>query len=123
MEKKDNNIEVQSEDIGRGIKLIKINGVLDTLTSPKADELISPLLDDSGLFIFDFTNLSYMNSTGLALILKFNIHLQRREKQLKVVIMNKLLRELMDVSGAIKILDVYRSKEEAIESFQFKKKL
>jgi len=123
MEKKDNNIEVQSEDIGRGIKLIKINGVLDTLTSPKADELISPLLDDSGLFIFDFTNLSYMNSTGLALILKFNIQLQRREKQLKVVIMNKLLRELMDVSGAIKILDVYRSKEEAIESFQFKKKL
>ena len=122
MEKR-NNIEVQSEDMGGAIKLIKIDGVLDTVTSPEADELISPLLDDSELFIFDCTNLSYMNSTGLALMLKFHIHLQRREKQFKVVIMNKFLREIMDVSGALKILEVYRTKEEAIESFQLKKKL
>jgi anti-anti-sigma factor len=112
------NIEVRSEDIGEGIKLIRIDGALDTVTSPKADELISPLLDDSGLFIFDCTNLNYMNSTGLALMLKFHIHLQNREKQFKVVIMNKFLREIMDVSGALKILDVYRTKEEAIESFK-----
>lgn len=120
MEKR-NNIEVQSEDIGQGIKLIKIEGVLDTVTSPKADELISPLLDDGEVFIFDCTNLSYMNSTSLALMLKFHIHLQRMDKQFKVVIINKFLREIMDVSGALKVLDVYRTKEEAIESFQLKK--
>ena len=120
MEKR-NNIEVQSEDIGKAIKLIKIEGVLDTVTSLKADELISPLLDDSEIFIFDCTNLSYMNSTGLALMLKFHIHLQRMDKQLKVVIINKFLREIMDVSGALKVLEVYRTKEEAIESIKLKK--
>lgn len=91
MEKR-NNIEVQSEDMGEAIKLIRIDGALDTVTSPKADELISALLDNSEVFIFDCTNLSYMNSAGLALMLKFHIHLQRRERQLRVVIINKLLR-------------------------------
>jgi len=119
----DKNIEIESEDLGEAIKLIKIDGALDTITSPKADELISALLDNSEVFIFDCTNLIYMNSTGLALILKFHIHLQRMEKYLKVIIINKFLREIMDVSGALKILEVYRTKEEAIESVKLKKKL
>lgn len=114
MEKK--NIEIQVGDAEGGIKLIKISGSLDTVTSPKVDETISPLLDGPENFIFDCTDLNYMNSTGLALILKYHIHLKRRNKYLKLVIINKLLREIMDVSGALKLLEVYRSKEEAIAS-------
>ncbi len=116
MEKR--SIEIQAENIAERIKLIKIGGVLDTITSAQAEETIGPLLADGEGFIFDCTNLEYMNSTGLALILGYYIHLKKRGKRLKLVVINKLLREILDISGALKLLEVCRTKEEALESLK-----
>ena len=68
--------------------------------------------------IFDCADLNYINSTGLALILKYYIQMCRRKHNLKIVNLNKLVYEIMDISGALKLLKVYRTQEEATASLK-----
>ncbi len=114
IEKRD--VKIQVKDIEEGVKVIKIEGELDTLTSPQADKIISPLIAEGKSIIIDCNNLSYLNSTGLALLLKFYIQLRKRNSSLKIVNPSKFVYEAMDIFGVLKQLKIYKTQEEAIKS-------
>lgn len=116
MAKKD--VKIHVNDIDKWIKIIKIDGELDTFTSTHADEIITPFIDEGKNIIIDCTNLSYVNSAGLALLLKYYIQMKRRNRELKIVNPNKFIYEMMDISGVLKLLEVYKTQEEAIESLK-----
>lgn len=97
-------------------KIIVIDGTLDTVTSTQAERIVSPLIDKEKHLIVDCTSLSYVNSTGLAFLLKCYIQMKRRDGDLKIVNPNKLIREIMDITGALNLLEVYINREEAIKS-------
>lgn len=97
-------------------KIIIIDGTLDTVTSTQAEKIISPLVDQEKHLIVDCTNLSYVNSTGLAFLLKCYIQMKRREGDFKIVNPNKLIYEIMDITGALNLLEVFKNQEEAINS-------
>lgn len=97
-------------------KIITIIGSLDSVTSIQAEKNIGPLIEQEKHIIVDCTDLSYVNSTGLAFLLKCYIQMKRREGDFKIVNPNKLIYEIMDITGALNLLEVYNSREEAIKS-------
>lgn len=97
-------------------KIITITGSLDSVTSIQAEKNIGPLIEQEKHIIVDCTDLSYVNSTGLAFLLKCYIQMKRREGDFKIVNPNKLIYEIMDITGALNLLEVYNNREEAIKS-------
>ncbi len=121
MEQKDINITI--EDRGANIKLIKLKGVLDTLTTPKLDEVMAELIKQEGLYLVaNCSGLTYANSTGLASLILYHIQKKRRKGVFKLAALNDFIGELVDVSGAIKLLDIYKTEEEAIKDCESDKK-
>lgn len=109
-------IEIKNVEGRTDTKIIRIDGTLDSVTSTQAEKTVNPLIDQEKHLIVDCTNLSYVNSTGLAFLLKCYIQMKRRDGDFKIVNPNKLIHEIMDITGALNLLEVYRSPEEAIKS-------
>lgn len=101
------------------IKLVQLAGVLDTVTVEDADKIFNPFLDQQGLTVLvDCSRLKYMNSTGLANLMRYYIQLKRRQGALKLVAPSHYIKEIINVSGAFRLLEVYGSQQEAIESIK-----
>lgn len=116
MDKKDINITITGEGHSV-IKLFKLDGILDTLTTPKLDAFMSGYVHKEGIcVILDCSDLSYINSFGLASLILYHIQLKRRGSVFMLIGLNDFIRELMEASGASKLIDIYSSKEEAIKN-------
>lgn len=114
-------VEVRTAESNAEIKIVTIVGVLDTISVPKAEEVINPLLErDGGCLIIDCSKLAYMNSTGLALLMRYQIQKRRRNGSFKIVAPTTYVKEIIEVSGAIKMLEIYKSEQEAVISWQNK---
>jgi len=96
-------------------KVIEIDGILDTLTSEEADKVIGPLIENEKVIIADCSRLEYMNSSGLANLMRYYIQMKRRNGEFKMVGLNKMLREIVDISGAMKLLEIHSSMDEALK--------
>lgn len=117
MEQRDINITI--EDREPDIKVIKLRGILDTLTTPKLDEAMSDLIkQEDACVIADCAELTYINSTGLASLILYYIQKKRRKGAFKLTALNDSTEELVDVSGAIKLLDIYKTEDEAIKDWK-----
>lgn len=97
-------------------KVIEINGILDTLTSEEADKVIGPLIEKEKVIIADCSNLEYMNSSGLANLMRYYIQMKRRNGEFKMIGLNKMLREIVDISGAMKLLEIHNNLDEAVKA-------
>lgn len=112
-------IEAQDFSGNPMIKLVRLEGVLDTLTAAEADKIFNPFLDQQEItVIVDCGKLKYMNSTGLANLMRYYIQLKRRQGALKLVGPSDYIKEIIDVSGAIRLLEIYGSQQAAIASIK-----
>ncbi len=101
------------------IKLVEIEGALDTLTIQDVEKVLSPLVNEAwDCIIIDCAKLNYINTVGLVLLMKYYIKTKRRNGSFKIVNPNKNIYEIMDISGALKLLEVYNTREEAINSLK-----
>ncbi|PIQ89840.1 MAG: hypothetical protein COV72_01375 [Candidatus Omnitrophica bacterium CG11_big_fil_rev_8_21_14_0_20_42_13] len=121
MDKKDINITiVENED--PEVKFIKLEGILDALTSAKLDKFMFELVRKGNIcLIVDCGGLTYVNSTGLSSLILYHIQMKRRSGALKLIKLSDVIRDLMDVSGADKLLKIYNSREEAEKDWKISK--
>lgn len=111
-------VEVKNLAGYEDVKLLSIVGILDHLTVEDADKIIGSLVEKEGMcLVVDCSRLAYVNSTGLATLMRYYIQARRRKGSFKIVAPTKYVYEIMDVSGAIKLLEIYKTQEEAIDSW------
>lgn len=121
MDEKDINISI--EEKSSDVKLIRLEGILDAVTTPKLDSFMSSLVyRENTCIIADCSNLSYINSTGLASLILYHIQAKRRNGAFKLTSPSEFVKELMVVSGAKKILDIYETQDEAIKNWELSRK-
>lgn len=113
-------IEIKDVEGRSDSKIIIIDGPLDSDTVTQAEKFIAPLIDREKHLIADCTNLSYVNSAGLAFFLKCYIQMKRRNGDFKIANTNKLIYDLLDICGVSNFLEVYSSLQEAIRSLEQK---
>ncbi len=96
------NINVKSE----GEKLtVKLEGRLDTTTSPELESELRMNLDGIKELVFDFNGLEYLSSAGLRVLLNAQ-KTMNQQGEMKVTGVSDAVKEIFDVTGFSDILTV-----------------
>ena len=96
------NINVKSE----GEKLtVKLEGRLDTTTSPELESELGMNLDGIKELVFDFNGLEYLSSAGLRVLLNAQ-KTMNQQVEMNVTGVSDAVKEIFDVTGFSDILTV-----------------
>ncbi len=86
--------------------VVSVTGRLDTVTSQELDLAIKNEPITENLVIFDFTNVEYISSAGLRVLLALKRDLDQQGKSLEIHNINAVVREIFGVTGFINALTI-----------------
>ena len=102
--------------VENGIINIAINGRLDAATSPVAEESIKKIMEcDENRLLFNFSNLEYLSSGGLRVILGAAKEIRRREGKVVLAALKPYVYEIFEVSGFTAMIPIKDSVEEGLK--------
>ncbi len=117
----DTQIELQISDLDRVPhgKLVKFVGDLDATNVEATLDQVTRLIRDGYVnLVSDFSNLRYVNSTGLGILLHFTKTAKEKNGCFKIASVNDNVYEIIEIIGANTLLDIYENVEEALGSFR-----
>ena len=88
-----------------GVATIALEGRLDTVTSPELESVIKETVEGITELILDFTNLEYISSAGLRVLLAAH-KTMTKQGSMKVVNVNSTIMEIFEVTGFSDILEI-----------------
>jgi anti-anti-sigma factor len=118
----DETVQIASSPIAEhpGCFLLTLEGDLDSTNAQDVIKFVQNLSENEGLvhLVADFSKLRYINSTGLGTILRISKMLISKKGSFKIANPNENVFEIIEIVGANKLLDVYQTKEDALESLK-----
>lgn len=110
-------MEIAVSEAGE-VKVIRIEGKLDTKTSPDAQALLTELIEQGATkIVVNFEKLVYISSAGLRVLLATAKQLKHNSGELRVCSLNEVVQEVFEISGFNAILVVTKSEPKALEGF------
>lgn len=109
------DIELRNE--GR-ITIVAPHQKLDTGTAPMAGQTLSTLVGQGARrIVVDFTDVAYVSSAGLRILLAAAKQLRAMGGELRVCALNDSVQEVFEISGFNTLLPVFASAADAIREF------
>ena len=100
------------------VRILEVQGHLDTNTSPEAESSINTLIDAGATkLLINFAAVEYISSAGLRVLLATAKKLKGGGGDLRICNLNATVQEVFDISGFSSILTVSSNQEEALASF------
>src|SRR5512138_368813 len=96
------------------IHIVSIAGSLDSGTSPDAQKALDSVLAGAKKVAMDFSNLDYISSAGLRVLLGAAKKMRASGGTLRMFGLNQSVKEVFEISGFSSILSVYPSEAEAL---------
>ena len=97
-----------------GIQLISLSGRLDSATSNVFESSLQKLFENQGsLVTMNFSGLDYISSAGLRVILMVAKRAKQAKGRLVLVGLQPHVKEVFEISGFLKILEVVNDQAEA----------
>ena len=84
---------------------LTISGRMDTTTAPELEKTLDNVLDGTKELVFDMTNLEYISSAGLRVILKAQ-KAMNAQGSMKLTGVNDSIMEVFDITGFLDILTI-----------------
>lgn len=84
---------------------VKITGRLDTMTAPQLEKELDEALDGVEELIFDFSDLVYVSSAGLRVLLSSQKKM-RRQGDMVIQNVNDEVMEVFEITGFVDILTI-----------------
>jgi anti-anti-sigma factor len=110
------NIQATEQD---GITVIPLEGRLDGGNATVAETVFLQLLSEGRQrFVFDFSNLQYISSAGLRVILVAAKKLRASKGRMVCASLTEQVYDVFEMSGFTTILDIVSTKEEALAKLQ-----
>jgi anti-anti-sigma factor len=110
-------VEITVSDVDE-VKVVRMEGSLDTQTSPEAQTLMRQLIDQgASKLVINFEKLDYVSSAGLRILLAAAKQLKGNGGELRVCGLNGDVQEAFQFAGFHMILAVKNTETEALESF------
>ena len=98
------------------ITIITINGRLDGTTAPVADKTIKKILEGNcSRMLFDCSELNYLSSVGLRIILGAVTGLKRKAGKIVLCCLTDFVKEIFEVSGFDSMIPITDSVESGIK--------
>ncbi|HBD10143.1 MAG TPA: anti-anti-sigma factor [Syntrophobacteraceae bacterium] len=101
-----------------GIVVFGLKGRLDSNTSGDFEkQLLGRVQGGETQLVLDFSELDYISSAGLRVLLKAVKELKRSDGKLCVCAVKDYIREIFSLSGFLSFLPTYATLEEALHTF------
>jgi len=101
--------------IQEGVQQVTLSGRLDSATSSGLEKTLQTLFETSGTrTLIDFSALSYVSSAGLRVVLMAAKRAKQSQGRLVLCGLLPHVREVFEISGFLKILDVVDTKAAAM---------
>ncbi len=97
------NIDIKAED---GFQLVTLVGEVDANTAPKIHQMIIPLAEPGAKILLDMTDVPYMSSAGLRLLLFLYRQTTANEAKLVLVGLSEELIDTMSVTGFLEFFTI-----------------
>ncbi|MDF3819957.1 STAS domain-containing protein [Leptospira sp. 96542] len=91
------------------------SGPLDRITQTILDEMVG---DDRRHLILDFSELRYISSLGIRMILDVKMNLQKRNKEMALVGVTSSILQVFHLLGLSSAFHFFSDREEALKSFE-----
>ncbi len=110
-------MKVTTQEID-SVTVVRIEGNLDTNTSPEAQEHFDGLIENgASRILVDCEKVDYISSAGLRVLLATVKRLKAAGGGLRISGLNETVQEVFDISGFSTILAVFATKTEALKGF------
>ena len=86
-----------------------VSGRLETITAPELEEALKTGLDGIAGLTLDFTELDYISSAGLRVVLFAQKQMTAAGGKMKILNPNEIVSEIFDVTGFSDILDIEKA--------------
>ncbi|HWM63174.1 MAG TPA: STAS domain-containing protein [Solirubrobacterales bacterium] len=112
--------EVQSEELEGGIRAFTVRGELDMNTAPELERALEAALDDENASIMlDLSACEFIDSTGIALIVRAWQRLDREgggegNGHLVLCCINHQVRRLLKITGVESSISLHEQREAAL---------
>jgi len=109
--------EVRAGEVERGVRTISVSGELDLSTAPDLEGPLQEALDSGeGSVLIDLSQCEFIDSTGIALIVRAWQQLDSGENGRALVIcsQNDQVRRVLEITGLELSIPVHTTKDEAL---------
>lgn len=89
--------------------IARIEGRLDSQTAPELERKINPALDGITSLTLDFSDLLYISSAGLRVVLSCKKKITAVQGEMIILNPNELVMDVFDATGFADILDIRRN--------------
>lgn len=97
------------------VTVVSVEGKVDTNSSPALEQALSELVAAGKVnLLADFSELSFISSAGLRVLLATAKKTKAQSGELRVCAMNPTVKEVFDISGFSTILPVFETREQAL---------
>lgn len=109
--------EAKAGELERGVRAISVRGELDLSTAPDLEGPLDQALDSGeGSVLIDLSQCEFIDSTGIALIVRAWQRLESGENGRALVIcsQNDQVRRVLEITGLELSIPVHRTRDEAL---------
>ncbi len=104
-------IEISNE---QEITIITLSGELQRQTAPGIREKIIPLIAPDCKILLDMSDVSYMSSAGLRLLLLFYRQIEDQHGHVVLTGLQEMVQDTMSITGFLEFFTAYNTIEEGI---------
>jgi anti-sigma B factor antagonist len=97
-------LNIEKKQDGKDLT-VALTGRLDTVTAPELESELASSLDDVENLVIDMTDLEYISSAGLRVLLTAQKTMNQKGS-MKLINVNETVMEIFDVTGFVDILTI-----------------
>lgn len=107
-------MQIEKES-ARGVIIMKVGGRLDGDSTDALEKEVLNVLDAGGdRLLLDFSELEYINSSGLRILVMAFQRLKQTGGRLAVCSLKDYISEVFDISGYNRLFSLYPNREDAV---------
>lgn len=107
-------LDIKVEEIDK-IIILRLLGRIDASSSSVLQEKLTALFNEKRyVILLDFSNIDYLSSAGLRVLLSFTKKCKEKGGRLGIFSINEDVMEVIKLTGFDKILNIYKKEKEAL---------
>lgn len=105
------------------VTVVELIGDIDGSTAPKVQEHVLPLAEVGGRILMDLTQVPYMSSAGLRMLLSVYRQISSRNGQVILVGLSEEIRDTMSITGFLDFFTTRDTLDSGLEALKVKASL
>ncbi len=100
--------------------IVSLSGELDHHSAKEVKDMVEEVIKNHGVLnlIFDFSNLTFMDSSGIGIVVGRYKLISAMGGKVAIVSKNRIINRLLTMSGILKLMNAYDSVETALTTLQ-----